>query len=146
LVNSPGIRVYIHATFLIVIAWVAFAHWQARHSAGAALTGIVFVLSIFACVVLHEFGHALMAKRFGIKTRDITLLPIGGVARLERMPRDPREELWVALADPAVNVVIAIVLFLVLVLTRTLTSVESLTLTSGSFAERLMIVNVVARQ
>ena len=87
-----------------------------------------------------------MAKRFGIKTRDITLLPIGGVARLERMPRDPREELWVALADPAVNVVIAIVLFLVLVLTRTLTSVESLTLTSGSFAERLMIVNVVARQ
>ena len=137
-----GIGVYIHATFLIVIAWVAFAHWQAGHSAATALTGIVFVLAIFACVLLHEFGHALTAKRFGIKTRDITLLPIGGIARLERMPSDPRQELWVALAGPAVNVVIAIVLFLVLVLTRTFSSVESLTLTSGSFAERLMMVNL----
>jgi Zn-dependent protease len=102
-----GIGVYIHATFLIVIASVAFAHWQAGHTAGTALTGIFFVLAIFACVLLHEFGHALMAKRFGIKTRDITLLTIGGVVRLERMPRDPRQERWVALASPAVNVVIS---------------------------------------
>jgi Zn-dependent protease/CBS domain-containing protein len=91
---------------------------------------------------MHEYGHALTARKFGIKTRDITLYPIGGVARLERMPEKPIEELWVALAGPAVNVVIAAVLFGYLILTRTFEPLTNLTVSTGSFVERLMIVNL----
>lgn len=138
-----GIDVYVHATFLILIAWVAYAHWQTGQSLRAAAAGVSFVLALFGCVVLHEFGHALTAKRFGIRTRDITLLPIGGLARLERMPDDPRQELWVAAAGPAVNVAIALVLLALLWVTNTLAPLSTLTMTSGSFLERLMIVNVV---
>lgn len=137
-----GIDVYVHATFLILITWVAFTHWQIGHSVRAAVSGVAFVLALFGCVVLHEFGHALTARRFGIRTRDITLLPIGGLARLERMPEDPRQELWVAAAGPAVNVVIALTLFALLLATDTLAPPGTLTMTSGSFLERLMMVNV----
>ena len=137
-----GIDVYVHTTFLMLIAWVGFAHWQAEHSVGAAVGGVAFVLALFGCVVLHEFGHALTARRFGIRTRDITLLPIGGLARLERMPGDPKQELWVALAGPAVNVVIAVALFVVLQVTGTFAPLSTLSVTGGSFLERLMIVNV----
>lgn len=111
--NILGIGVYIHATFSLLILFILYSSWSQGHTIAQAAAGVVFVLSIFACVVLHEFGHALTARRFGIRTRDITLLPIGGVARLERMPRDPKQELWVALAGPAVNVGIAAVLVLV---------------------------------
>jgi Zn-dependent protease/predicted transcriptional regulator len=138
-----GIGVYVHATFLILIAWVGMAHWVAERSIAAAVMGIVFILALFACVVLHEFGHALTAARYGIKTRDITLLPIGGLARLERMPDDPRQELWVALAGPAVNVVIAALLFVALSATGSLTPIGELGVTRGSFLERLMFVNVL---
>jgi Zn-dependent protease len=93
--------------------------------------------------VLHEFGHALMAARYGIKTRDITLLPIGGLARLERMPDEPLQELWVAVAGPAVNVVIAAGLFAWLHFSATLAPLEQLTVASGPFLERLMVVNVI---
>ena len=137
-----GISLYVHSTFLMLIAWVAFAHWQTGHSVSAAVEGVAFVLALFACVVMHEFGHALTAKRFGIKTRDITLLPIGGLARLERMPDDPKQELWVALAGPAVNVVIAVALFVVLQVTGTFAPLSTLSVTGGSFLERLLIVNV----
>ena len=136
-----GIGVYVHATFFILIAWIGYVHWQAGRSLGGAIAGVAFVLALFACVVLHEFGHALTARRYGIKTRDITLLPIGGLARLERMPDNPREELRVALAGPAVNVVIAAALFVYLQATSTFAPIGTITLVSGSFVERLMLVN-----
>src|SRR5438477_6448709 len=107
-----GIDVRIHAAFLLVLGWVLVSYWMAGKSMDAMLGGIAFIIALFACVVLHEMGHAMAARNFGIQTRDITLLPIGGVARLERMPEDPRQELWVALAGPAVNVVIAGALYL----------------------------------
>ena len=137
-----GIPVKIHATFILIIIWVAYSHWTQGESLAAIINGIFFVLAIFLCVLLHEFGHALMAQKFNIKTRDITLLPIGGVARLERMPDDPRQELWVALAGPAVNIVIAFILFFWLFLTASFEPFSKLSMTSGSFLERLMVVNI----
>jgi Zn-dependent protease/predicted transcriptional regulator len=137
-----GIEIKIHATFLLILLWVGLAHWLTERDPFAALSGITFIMAVFACVVLHELGHALTAKKFGIKTRDITLLPIGGLARLERMPDDPKQEVWVALAGPAVNVVIALVLFASLRITSSWESIGGLALTGGSIFERLMWVNV----
>ena len=105
-----GIQLRIHVTFVLLIAWLAFGYY-AQGGSPAAAEGVIFVLLLFLCVVLHEFGHALAAKAFGINTPDITLLPIGGVARLERMPEEPKQELLIAVAGPAVNVIIALGLF-----------------------------------
>ena len=138
-----GIPVYMHLTFLLLLAWVAIIHWTRSQSVAAVVGGIVFILVIFVCVVLHEFGHALAARRYGIKTRDITLLPIGGLARLERMPDDPRHELWVALAGPAVNLVIAVLLWVFLAGGGLLVPLDRLTITGGPFLERLLVVNVI---
>jgi Zn-dependent protease len=138
-----GIGVYVHATFLILIGFVVASHWAVGHDLPKTLEGVAFVLALFACVVLHEFGHALTAARYGIRTRDITLLPIGGVARLERMPEEPWHELWVALAGPAVNIGIAAALFVLLqVFGATIGPVEAFSVTSGSVLERLLFVNL----
>ena len=137
-----GIGVYMHATFLLLIGWVALSGWLAGRTLGAAAGAVAFILALFLCVVLHEYGHALAARRYGIKTRDITLLPIGGVARLERMPDNPRHELWVALAGPLVNVIIAAALFVWLAATNALGSFGQMSLTGGSFVERLLSVNI----
>lgn len=107
-----GTEVRIHLTFFLLIAWFAIAA-GARGGQAAAIEAVVFILAVFACVLAHEYGHVLVARRFGIGTRDITLLPIGGVASLERMPEKPGQELLIALAGPAVNVVIALLLFTV---------------------------------
>lgn len=114
--SIAGTAVRIHVTFLLLLAWIGFAAFQSGGSQ-AAVSGVVFIVLLFACVLAHEFGHIAMARRFGIATPDVTLLPIGGVASLERMPESPREQLLVALAGPAVNVVIAAVLLLWLSLT-----------------------------
>ncbi len=137
-----GIDVFVHATFFLLIGWIALSHWLQARSVAAAAAGVAFILALFACVVLHEYGHALAARRFGIRTRDITLLPIGGLARLERMPEKPMQELWVALAGPAVNVVIALALFVWLLGTGGLEPLASLGVAGGSFAERLLVANV----
>jgi len=137
-----GIGVYVHATFALLIGFFGWSFWVADRSLLAVVSGITFILAVFACVVLHEFGHALTARRYGIRTRDITLLPIGGVARLERMPDQPMQEFWVAVAGPAVNVVIAAALYLVLSTTGALVPIETLTMTAGPLLERLMVVNL----
>jgi Zn-dependent protease len=137
-----GIDVFMHFTFLLLIGWVALMHWRQGQTILSVVSGVSFILTVFLCVVLHEFGHALTAKRYGIKTRDIILLPIGGVARLERLPARPMQELWVALAGPAVNIVIAIGLFVWLKLTASFEPLQILTLTTGPFLERIMAVNV----
>jgi Zn-dependent protease/CBS domain-containing protein len=137
-----GIDVFVHATFLLIVGWFGLSYWLQSGTLAAVLEGIAFILLLFLFVTLHEYGHALTARRYGVRTRDITLYPVGGVARLERMPEKPIQELWVALAGPAVNVVIAIGLFIFLLLTNTLVPLNQLTLTTGSFVERLMLVNV----
>ena len=137
-----GIDVFIHATFLLLIGWIALSHWLQGKSLAATMAGVGFILALFVCVVLHEYGHALTARRFGIRTRDITLLPIGGLARLERMPDKPMQELWVALAGPAVNVVIAAALFVWLTFTNGWAPLSQLSVTGGSLLERLLVANV----
>jgi len=139
-----GIPVYVHPTFLILVAWIMFVYWSAGHSIRAVILGMMFTLSLFACVVLHEFGHALMARHYGIRTEDITLLPVGGVSRLERIPDLPKQEFYVALMGPAVSVLIAILLFLALRVAGASVSLSSISLskwTAASFLTRLMIAN-----
>lgn len=137
-----GIDVFVHATFLLIVGWYGWTYWLETRTLIGALEGVAFILLLFLAVTLHEYGHALTARKYNIRTRDITLYPIGGVARLERMPEKPIQELWVALAGPAVNVVIAAALFVYLTLTNALVPMGQLTLTTGSFIERLMLVNV----
>jgi Zn-dependent protease len=132
-----GITIRIHWTFLLLPLYLYFSSILAGSGMTAAMVTVVFVLAIFGCVLLHELGHALAARQFGIPTRDITLLPIGGVAALERMPRNPWQELWIAVAGPLVNVVIASGLFLGL----WLSTVGSGGL--GTFFWQLAIANVV---
>lgn len=134
----------------MLLAWIALVRWRADGHVVGAASLVVLVLTVFAIVVLHELGHALVARRYGIRTRDITLLPIGGLARLERIPREPRQELLIALAGPAVNVVLAAALALVLAVSGTLGSVADalallttdLSLDWHSFAMRLLAINV----
>lgn len=143
LARIAGIDVYIHATFFILIAWIGLSYWQAEGNLGAVANGVGFILVLFACVVAHEFGHAMMARRYGIRTKHITLLPIGGVAMLERMPEDPKQEITVALAGPAVNVAIVIALWLWLSTAGTWVAMDQLDLTTGPFLERILMINIV---
>jgi Zn-dependent protease len=108
-----GINIFVHWSFAILPIWVLFEHWG---NAVRVAVALAFIAALFSFVVLHELGHALAARYFGIQTRDITLYPIGGVARLERMSEKPWEELCIALAGPVVNAGLAVLLLLATVL------------------------------
>jgi Zn-dependent protease/CBS domain-containing protein len=137
-----GTEVRIHLTFFLLLAWFGVAAGM-RGGQAEAIDAVVFVLAVFACVLAHEYGHVLTARRFGIGTRDITLLPIGGVASIERMPENPRQELLIALAGPAVNVVIAAVLFAFFgadISSQRLAAIEDQRI---DFVTRLALINVM---
>src|SRR5687768_17262306 len=107
-----GIKIFIHWTFILLIGWIAFMDFSQGKNINETIWTVTFYLTLFLCVFLHELGHALAAKKYHINTKDITILPIGGLARLERIPEIPRQELWVAVAGPLVNVAIAVILYL----------------------------------
>jgi Zn-dependent protease len=106
-----GIDLYVHGTFWLLPLFVLFSGVMSGGTLAAIGGELVFIFAIFGCVALHEVGHALAARAYGIGTRDITLYPVGGVASLERMPEKPGREIAIALAGPAVNFVIAAALF-----------------------------------
>jgi len=137
-----GIGVYVHWSFWILPVWILLSTVSNGSGWAAGLSAVIFVFAIFGCVVLHELGHALMARHYRIGTRDITLYPIGGVASLERMPTRPSRELAIALAGPAVNVAIAGALFAGAVLTGPDDLVPVGDVFGGSFLSSLMWVNV----
>ncbi|WP_052341823.1 site-2 protease family protein [Salinarimonas rosea] len=137
-----GTVVKIHVTFVLFLVWIAGAAWRAG-GFEAALTTTLFVLLLFACVLAHEFGHIFAARRYGIRTPSVILSPIGGIASLERIPEDPRQELVVAIAGPAVNVVIAVVLFLVLGATLDTANLVEIENPGLSLLARLAAVNVI---
>jgi Zn-dependent protease/CBS domain-containing protein len=137
-----GTEVRIHITFLLFLAWIGFSYYQVG-GAAAAIPGVLFVLALFGCVLLHEFGHVLAARAFGIPTPDITLLPIGGVARLQRMPDKPWQELIVAIAGPLVNLVIAGVLTLVLGQSAPIENLEQVERPGVGMLTKLASVNVI---
>lgn len=141
-----GIDVNLHITFVLILGFLALAHWLPGRSIEAAFHSVLFFIALFACVLFHEFGHALAARRFGVGTRDITLLPIGGVARLERMPDKPLEEFWIAVAGPSVNVIIAILLACWLAISSSWTPFGAISATIGGLAELMLIKSAVRRK
>jgi Zn-dependent protease len=106
-----GIEVKVHWTFFLLLAFFGFTGYQNSGSLPSALVTVGIIVALFVCVLLHEFGHALMAQRVGIQTADITLLPIGGLARLKSLPDRPWDEVKIAIAGPLVNVVLAPIFF-----------------------------------
>ncbi|MEI7597801.1 MAG: site-2 protease family protein [Aestuariivirga sp.] len=135
-----GTNIRLHITFLIFLAWIGISDYLAG-GPSAAVESIVFILLVFLCVTLHEFGHITMARRFGVNTPQVILSPIGGIAAMERMPENPRQELLVAIAGPLVNVGIALVLMAVFGLG--LGFFTTIDFDHASLAERLLIVNIM---
>ena len=138
-----GIDVFIHATFFLLLAWIGMIYWSETGTIAGVVTGLVLILLLFLCVLLHEYGHALTARHYGVGTRHITLLPIGGVAMLEGMPREPREEMIVALAGPAVNLVIAAGLFLLLGLLGSDRFLSGFDLAGSGLLQSLLAANLM---
>jgi Zn-dependent protease/predicted transcriptional regulator len=142
--NIAGIGIFIHWSFSLIIAYIIYSNYRAGHNTEEIMWSVIFILSIFITVFLHELGHALAAKKYNIKTKDITILPIGGLARLERIPEKPSEELVVAIAGPLVNIALAVITGLFI----TIPNLKELTvqLTSGvnqsNFFLNFFIVNI----
>ena len=142
LTRIAGIDVSVHWTFLLLLGWIVLRTISSGGTLAILANHLLLIIAVFACVVLHELGHALAARQFGIGTRGITLLPIGGVARLERMPREPFQELWIALAGPLVNVVIAGVLLFAISLTSMAAPFSIAALSTLGFLQQLFWINV----
>jgi stage IV sporulation protein FB len=139
--SIAGTQIRVHITFLLFLGWIFIASYVSGGPA-AAWSGLAFLLLLFACVVAHEFGHIFVARAFGVSTPDVTLLPIGGVARLERIPEKPREEFLVAIAGPLVNVVIAAALVLFAGARLNLDDLTAVESARISLIDRLAAVNV----
>lgn len=138
-----GIQIFVHWTFLILIGWIVYINLKQGLSTIDILWSVFFILTLFACVTFHELGHALAARRYHIKTKNITLLPIGGLAQLESIPEKPKEELVVALAGPLVNIVIAAMLYpLVKLNPNVMEEMDLSRLSHHNFLSSLMVVNV----
>jgi len=137
-----GTVVRIHVTFLFFLFVIGVIVFR-QNGAEAAWDAIAFITLVFACIILHEFGHILMARFFGIKTRDVTLFPIGGVANIERMPERPYQELLVALAGPLINLVIFLSIFLVYGKGLSDFDIEKINDTGTSLAIRVAAANVI---
>jgi stage IV sporulation protein FB len=135
-----GTDVKVHVTFLLLLAVRALQMYTSQGQA-AAVSETVLMVAVFACVLLHEFGHILMARHYGIRTPDVILLPIGGLARLERLPDQPRQEFWIALAGPAVTLVIALALFAGLGFSGPLSFAEEGELGLRPFLMQLAVIN-----
>ena len=140
--TMAGIGIFVHWTFFILLAWIAYSHAAAGENFAKVVEGVGFIIALFFCIVLHELGHALTARYFGVQTRDITLLPIGGIARLERIPERPLQEFLVAIAGPAVNLVIAGLLVIPVLVAGSFEHASKLTVVGGDFLSKLMWVNV----
>jgi Zn-dependent protease/CBS domain-containing protein len=141
LFDVGGTAVRLHMTFFLLLAWIGAIQW-ARGGAVEAVDGVIFILLLFVSVVLHEFGHVFAARRYGINTPEITLLPIGGVASLERMPEKPSQEITVALAGPLVTLLIVLVLMLVLGARFDLTQMAQLEQAQSTMTGRVAAANV----
>jgi stage IV sporulation protein FB len=136
-----GTAIRLHITFVIFLIWIFVASYVSG-GPDAAWAGLTFMVLLFACVVAHEFGHIFMARAFGISTPDVTLLPIGGVARLERIPEEPYQEFLVAIAGPAVNVVIAVALVVFAGARLNAGDLAAVESTQISLVDRLAVVNL----
>lgn len=141
-----GIGLFVHWTFSLLILFIVYTNYKAGQNSIQILWSVLFILCIFLTVFMHELGHALTAKKFGIKTKDITLLPIGGVAQLERLPEKPSEELMVALAGPLVNIVLALITSLFISLPNTSQEMVSQLdngVNAGNFFLNFYLVNII---
>jgi Zn-dependent protease/CBS domain-containing protein len=136
-----GTAVRIHITFVLFLGWIFFANYVAE-GPEAAVASLIFLVLLFACVLAHEFGHIFTARAFGVATPDVTLLPIGGVARLERIPEEPREEFLIAIAGPLVNVAIAFALVLLAGARLKAGDLAAMGSTGVSLVDRLAAVNL----
>jgi len=140
--SVSGIGLFVHWTFLVMLAGIFGFYVYQGLTVLVALMGVGLILAVFGCVVLHELGHAFMARHYGIPTLDITMYPIGGVARLQRMPREPKQEFMIAIAGPAVNLGIAGVLYLVTTVMGSPTSMIEAMTPQGNVLTMLMWVNL----
>ena len=140
--SIAGTSVRIHLTFVLFLLWIGVSQYRLE-GAAAAWDTLAFISLLFFCVVLHEFGHILMARRFGIKTSDVTLFPIGGIANMERIPEKPSQELLVAIAGPTVNLAIAAGLLVALGSTITAEDLVQLDIAGSSLVMRLAAANLI---